>query len=396
MSSSELPQSLAALGRITHRGPGGVDGPDQDGDTGHAPNDAGAPDRATAGEVATRLTAEEVGQLVEVGDGDSVAAIERRVEEAVLGAPRRYSRTQVHRRTGISDQRGRQLWRAMGFADVGQDDVVFTDTDLKAIGLLEELRATELVSTDLRDAVIRSIAQAMAGLATWQVELLYQILAEWTGTDEDFSLDLRTLLDALQNLQHYVWRRHLAVAAGRLLATAPDEADIRTLVVGSSDLVGFTRTARRLRPSELIELVEEFHGIAATVVAEHGGRIVKTVGDAVLFVTDRPEDGADIALDLLDRTVEASGLPELRTGLALGETLTRFGDIYGEVVERTTRLCTHARPGRVLVDHALATVLDGDPRYRLRQRRPVVERGYPRLHAWGLRRAQPDERNDVS
>jgi adenylate cyclase len=397
MTSSELPQWLAALRRITldrHRGPGG---PDQDADTGHAPNDADAADGATAGELATRLTTDEVvGQLVEVGDGDSVAAIEHRVEEAVLGAPRRYSRTQVHRRTGISDQRGRELWRAMGFADVGQDDVVFTDTDLEAIGLLEELRATGLVSTDLQDAVIRSIAQAMAGLATWQVELLYQILAERTQTDEDFSLDLRNLLDALENLQHYVWRRHLAVAAGRLLATAPDEADIRTLVVGSSDLVGFTRTSRRLSPSELIELVEEFHGTAATVVAEHRGRIVKTVGDAVLFVTDRPEDGADIALDLIDRTVEASGLPELRTGLALGETLTRFGDIYGEVVERAARLCTHARPGRVLVDHALATVLDGNPRYRLRPRRPVVERGYPRLHAWGLRRDQSDQDIGVS
>ncbi|HWN36827.1 MAG TPA: adenylate/guanylate cyclase domain-containing protein [Pseudonocardia sp.] len=323
--------------------------------------------------------------------GQPSEAVEQRVEEAVLEAPRRYTRNDVHALTGIPDERARQLWRSLGFADVAEDDVMFTETDLAAIGRLEQLRGTGLVSTDLQDAVIRSMAQAMSGLATWQVELLYQILRERQGTDEEWPVDLRKLLTSLESLQNYVWRRHLAVAAGRLLATAPDEADIRTLVVGSSDLVGFTRMSRRLSPTQLIELVELFHGIAANVVADHRGRIVKTVGDAVLFVTDRPEDAAELGLDLIDRTVAASGLPELRTGLAIGRTLTRFGDIYGEVVETASRLCTHARPGRVLVDHELAMTLDGDPRFQLRLRRPLVDRGYPRLHAWGLRRAESAE-----
>jgi adenylate cyclase len=315
--------------------------------------------------------------------------LSRRVEEAVLGAPRRYTRRQVHELTGLPEERASRLWRSMGFASTGDGDVVFTDTDLAALGQLEQLAATGLVSPDLQEAVIRSMAQAMAGLAGWQVELLHQILSDRRAADQEWPIDFRTLLRALEALQNYVWRRHLAVAAGRLLASAPDEADIRTLVVGSSDLVGFTRTARRLSPTQLIELVELFHGIAAHVVADHRGRIVKTVGDAVLFVTDRPEDAAELALDLVERTVEASGLPELRTGLALGPTMTRFGDIYGEVVEHASRLCTHARPGRVLVDHDLATTLDGDPRFQLRLRRPLVDRGYPRLHAWGLRRAEP-------
>jgi adenylate cyclase len=324
---------------------------------------------------------------VELASDEPSGAVERRVEEAVLNAPRRYSRRDVHALTGIEDARARQLWRSMGFADIGDDDVVFTETDLAAIGQLEQLRGTGLVSTDLQDAVIRSMAQAMAGLATWQVEMLYTNLRARELRGEDWPVDLGKVLTALGSLQSYVWRRHLAVAAGRLLATAPDEAEIRTLVVGSADLVGFTRMSRRLSPSQLIELVELFHGIAANVVADHRGRIVKTVGDAVLFVTDRPEDAAELGLDLVERTVEASGLPELRTGLAIGRILTRFGDIYGEVVDTATRLCTHARPGRVLVDHELAMVLDGDPRFQLRLRRPLVDRGYPRLHAWGLRRA---------
>lgn len=305
------------------------------------------------------------------------------VEAAVLRAPRRYTRSQVHRITGMEEERARRLWRSMGFPDAGEDDVLFTDSDLAAIGRLERLSSAGLVPAEVQEAVIRSMAQAMAGLATWQAELLNEV----AGDREDWPAELRDVLPVLEGLQNYVWRRHLAAAAGRLLSLGPGEADVRTLVVGSADLVGFTRTARRLRPSQLVEMVELFHRIAADVIADHRGRIVKTVGDAVLFVTYRPEDGAALALDLVDRMTEAPGLPELRTGLGIGETLTRFGDVYGEVVDTAGRLCRHARPGRILVDQALATALEGDDRFRLRPRRPLNERGLPRLRPWALRRS---------
>ncbi|HEY1969538.1 MAG TPA: adenylate/guanylate cyclase domain-containing protein [Pseudonocardia sp.] len=319
---------------------------------------------------------------------DQRDALNRRIEEIILQAPKKYTRTQVLELTGMDEVRAKRLWRSLGFADVG-DAPAFTDRDLEAVARVEELRATGLVSSDLQDAVIRSMAQAMAGLTDWQVSYLYHVLEE-RGTDpRAWPLNLRQLLPELEGLQEFIWRRHLAVAAGRLLASAPDEADLRTLTVGSVDLVGFTRTVRRISPTQLVELVELFHGIASDAIADHNGRLVKTVGDAVLFVTDHPEDAALIALDLLDRTGETDGLPELRTGLALGPVLTRFGDIYGEVVENASRLCTHARPGRILVDRQLEEALRADPRFALRIRRPLVERGYPRLQSWGLRRSTP-------
>src|SRR5205823_1271540 len=111
-----------------------------------------------------------------------------------------------------------------------------------------ELVDAGVMSERVQVAVVRSIAQAMAGLATWQVERLYDMLIE----RPDRPVDLRVVLPALERLQNHVWRRHLAVAVGRLLATSPHEADLRTLTVGSTDLVGFTRTARRLTPGQLI------------------------------------------------------------------------------------------------------------------------------------------------
>jgi adenylate cyclase len=310
-----------------------------------------------------------------------------RIEEIILRAPRKYTRPQILAKTGMTEERARRLWRSLGFADVGNDEaVVFTDRDLEAVARLEQLRATGLVSSDLQDAVIRSMAQAMAGLADWQVEYLYHLLADGNEDPRRWPVDLPTLLPELERLQTYIWRRHLAVAAGRLITSAPDEGDIRTLTVGSVDLVGFTRTVRRITPNQLVELIELFHGIAADTIADHHGRLVKTVGDAVLFVTDDPRDGARVALDLLDRTTEHRALPELRTGLALGPVLTRFGDIYGEVVDKASRLCSHARPGRILVDEGMAEALAEEPDLTLRIRRPLAGRGYPLLASWGLRR----------
>lgn len=311
-----------------------------------------------------------------------------RVEEIILRAPRKYTRPDILRLTGMSEERARRLWRALGFADVGDDRaVVFTDRDLEAVDRLEELRATGLVSTDLQDAVIRSMAQAMAGLADWQVGYIYHVLAGQGDDPKKWPVNLRTLLPELEGLQDYIWRRHLAVAAGRLIASAPHEGDVRTLAVGCVDLVGFTRTVRRITPTQLVELVELFHGMAADTIAAHRGRLVKTVGDAVLFVTDQPADSARVTLDLLDRTAGVELLPELRSGLAFGPVLTRFGDIYGEVVDSASQLCAHARPGRILIDEAMAESLRESEDFSLRIRRPVARRGSPRLASWGLRRA---------
>ena len=64
---------------------------------------------------------------------------------------------------------------------------------------------------------------------------------------------------------------------------ADDEEMVdRRLAVGFADLVGFTRLTRRLEEEELGELVESFETTSADLVAAHGGRLIKTLGDEVL------------------------------------------------------------------------------------------------------------------
>jgi len=107
---------------------------------------------------------------------------------------------------------------------------------------------------------------------------------------------------------------------------------------GSRNIVGYTTTTRHAGIDELAALLEAFEKDATETIATYRGRVVKTVGDEVLFVTDaagptRPE----IALRPRRSGRGADqGLPMLRVGMAMGPVLSR--------VRRCVRL--GGEPGR--------------------------------------------------
>ena len=88
----------------------------------------------------------------------------------------------------------------------------------------------------------------------------------------------------------FVWRRQLAAVSGRALAIAARETVTGRLSVGFADLVSYTRLSQKLEERELASLVDRFGKRSADVIAGAHGRLVKTVGDEVLFVatTRRP------------------------------------------------------------------------------------------------------------
>ncbi|HMO11921.1 MAG TPA: adenylate/guanylate cyclase domain-containing protein, partial [Actinotalea sp.] len=128
--------------------------------------------------------------------------------------------------------------------------------------------------------------------------------------------------------------------------------------VGLADVVGFTPRTADLGAAALADFVQGFEATARDVVAAHGGRVIKTVGDALLFVADDPDTGARVALGLVDVLGPESEAP-LRVGLVWGRVLARFGDIFGPTVALAARLCDQAGPGRVLVDEDTAAQIGG-------------------------------------
>ena len=310
--------------------------------------------------------------------------VQREFEEALLGGQRKYTRLEVADAVGVSPDRTHRLWAAMGFASVGDEDVVFTDGDIEALRVWKVLLDTGAFDPGAEVSAARTIGQTVSRLAEWQVQEVLARVREANGTEQDVAQLAGVLLPVIEGLQTYVWRRHLAAAAGRLLSESPAEMSTQTMAVGFADIVGFTSTTRHANIQELSELLESFEENAAEAIAEFRGRVVKTVGDEVLFVADTARDAARIAIRLADPNRTDDGLPTLRVGLAMGPVLSRFGDVYGSTVNVAARLTALARPGTILVDRTIAAQLEQDTEFRLRSRRPTAVRGFARLRSWAL------------
>lgn len=290
---------------------------------------------------------------------------------AVLGGPARYTGPQVVQRAGIDRPLADALWQALGFPHLADDVAAFTDGDVAALAYGQRLLAERVLDEPGLLRMSRLLGRSFAGLA--EAVLANAERAEAAGALAD---PIR-LLDDLEVLQRYVWRRH--VLAGIERRAARPEAGSAPIAVGFTDLVGFTAASRELSARELDDWLDRFERRCQEVIVEGDGRLVKTLGDEVMWVADVPAQAARIALALAG--------PEVRTGVAYGPALARAGDYFGPTVNVAARLTALARPGTVLVDTGMDAALATASTFRLRHLRPVSVRGYEHLRATVLRPA---------
>lgn len=287
----------------------------------------------------------------------------------------------------------------LGFpADPDDDAVEYTDADVEAAKAFSRLNVLASADTHRQTTAARTLGRSMARLAEWQVDLVTEeILARIAArTDEDPAADREQVARAVtaevveefEALQRYAFRRHLDAAISRSLDNGAVAGDtMRVLSVGFADMVGYTRLTRHLDPEELSALLEAFETATSNAITAHGGWVIKNVGDEVMFAADTADQGARIALAIQEAATASHGVTqELRVGLAYGDVLQRFGDLYGSVVNVAARLTGVARPGTVLIDDGAAQAIRGNPQFDLRDLRTVRVRGINRLHGHVLRR----------
>jgi adenylate cyclase len=337
----------------------------------------------------------------------------RRVEELLLGGELRFTRVDAVRLAGVPEEFAQRLWRALGFPQLPEDTVAFTEADLAALVKVASLREAGIIDEENVLRMVRAVGQTMARLAKWQIDILVGAL---TDPLEPLPPDaVRLILDNaeshiadLEPLLVHAWRRQLAAAGTRVLiaqsaqdadgtgnaedaGNADDAASGRVrAVVGFADMVAFTRTSRELDERALAQLVERFEETASDVIAEHGGRLVKTLGDEVLFSAETPRLGAEIALSVAEAVRDDSGTPDVRVGLAYGPVLPLMGDVYGTTVNLASRLTAMARPGAILVDSGLAAALGDDGAYALVRIARRRAHGLGVVQPYVLRRSGPD------
>ncbi len=316
------------------------------------------------------------------------------LEEYLLGERPSLTGEEIAAAVGIPFQEAQTRWRSLGFTAVGGDLPAFTHADLEALKLTQRLLEVGLIDPEDESALVRALGRSFARLAEWQMGLLARVIDLEAMDLEELAQIMEEVTPAVESLQNYVWRRHTLLAASRLLTAAEREDDEDgeeaeegdVMGVGFADIVNYTSQSRSLTRSELAHLIDHFEERAQEIVVVHHGRIIKTIGDEILFVADDAEQIARIGLELVEERARDREFPQLRVGLAWGPALARLGDVLGPVVNVASRLTSTARPGKIVVDRHLAEQLRDDDHFRLRRLRRTSVRGYRRLEPWALRR----------
>ncbi len=286
----------------------------------------------------------------------------------------------------------RILWRALGFPDAG-DTPAFTRGDKDAMALLLSLVGSGALEFDIAVKLTRAVGRTMARLADWQVATLSEYVerleheGRGTGSRLTTGLDLvKRLEPSFEELMTYAWRRHLAVAVGRVEALGATDSHLHTVqvTVGFADLVNFTQLSTDIPEDRLAGMVEGFESICADLVTAHGGRVIKTLGDSVLFVAETPSVGVEIGLQVIEKIGRDKNFPDVRVGMATGSVIGRLGDVFGPPVNLAARLTTVARRNRIILDHASADLLSEEFETRSLPPRPL--RGFGNVEPVTVRR----------
>lgn len=297
----------------------------------------------------------------------SVGALERQL----LQGPRKHSRRDLAEKHGIPGRLTSVYWRSLGFSPVDEDTVVFTDEDAYAIGDLAALVEDGTLSERAFASITRGLGFHMGRLAMWATEAIVDEAKADGHSDAEARLEMLevmpSLLETLESQVMYAFRRQMAAFAARagseVMHRETDELYPLQRAVGFADLVQFTRLSRDLSGDQLADVVGRFEAVGRDVISVGGGRVVKTVGDEIMFLADTPEDGAQIAVSLAESISAAHGLPPVRVSFVWGSMFSHYGDVFGPSVNLAARMESVARPGTVVVDEdtarAVAAALPG-------------------------------------
>jgi adenylate cyclase len=230
---------------------------------------------------------------------------------------------------------GEAAARAKVFIDMGLSrDQVISVSRVLGQGLAQTAEA-------MRQVVLEAVIQPGA------TEL--QLAQAYEGVVQQVAPLLGPLCDDVLRLQlRHSLETEAVNAVERAAGSIPGA---RNVAVAFADLVGFTRLGEAVPPEELEVLASRLSNFARDVVAPPV-RFIKTIGDAVMFVSTDPVALLRTALALLAAADKYDDFPQLRVGIASGLAVSRAGDWFGSPVNVASRVTGAARPGAVLVSES--------------------------------------------
>lgn len=309
-----------------------------------------------------------------------------RVVAGLLGGERTTSLSGLAAEAGLDEAWVERYWQLMGLPPSSPDAPEFTHEDAGALAELHDLAERENLDARTLASLVRSVGHSTERLSWWHFEALVDHVVRQNGLlDPDARRAVIRSMDRLapvleRQLVH-AWRRQTTALVTRMAEefgdAAQDTASIRSgrdlplpRAVGFADIVSFTRMTATMAPDDFANFIQAFETRARDIVTANGGRVVKTIGDALLFIADDVVTGARVALGLAKATEDELGVEGIagrpvRVSLVWGRVLARFGDVFGPSVNLASRLTDQAQPSTVLLDEVTAHRLASNPHFAL-------------------------------
>jgi adenylate cyclase len=271
----------------------------------------------------------------------------------------RMPREQAIAVSGLNPDRFDDFVRAFGLVSAEIDpaaDVEFTTAELETVAIFATL--AEMFSTDEAASFVRVLGAAMGRIAEAAVSLFLTDVESPMLAAGDTELDLaRKVYDGVGSLDGLITaldpilRRHVlqAIQRSRRSVIAVNERFQYRYAVGFVDLVGLTEISGKMDPRDLADFIRDFEGRSHDIVTGLGARVVKLIGDEVMFVSTDANSACQAASALMAGFETGDERVVPRGGLAFGPVLVRGGDYYGSVVNLASRLVDEAVPGELLV-----------------------------------------------
>ena len=271
-----------------------------------------------------------------------------------------------------------QAWAALGLTAADADQISLSEADLDGLRTIFELGMATGSETSF--GVLRVLGGAMARLAEAESSAIRAGVPaiQINYTDDELTTaqayaSVAAFVPRIGRLIDAVHRQHLESARMYFEDVLRDTSPTVYCGVGFVDLSGFTSLTQALTPGELSGLLSEFSASVSDVVHADGGRVVKFIGDAVMWVSPTAGQLANAARDMVDHPKARDAGLQVRAGLAYGPMLALDGDYFGNPVNLAARLVAAAAPGQIL---ASSELLDGLSGWTATPTEPLTLRGY--------------------
>jgi adenylate cyclase len=271
-----------------------------------------------------------------------------------------------------------QAWGAMGLAISDPEALALSQADVDGLATWVAIKA--LVGDEAALAFLRVLGNTLARLAEAGGTMARMAQPDVMMTVSGDELTTAKAYRAVTEITHQfgvlidaAFRQHIVSARTHFEGLITDASASVTCGIGFADLTGFTGLTQVLTPTELFDLLIEFGGSVSDVVHADGGRVVKFIGDEVMWVTSTPELLAKVAMDLVEHPRAREAGLQVRAGLGYGSVLAIAGDYFGNPVNLAARLVGAAAPGQIL---AASDVRDELPDWPAIPLDPLILKGF--------------------